>query len=383
MTNETARNDYRKMRIGRCQIAASAKEPRHLFAIKTTEHLYRRAFTLIELLVVIAIIGVLISLLLPAVQSAREAARRLQCTNNLKQLALAVQLYESAHGVLPPSGIVAGPKDVGQGNNVYSDEFVPRSGKMFSWVVLILSQMEQQPLHDQFDFDIGILDQAGEPFAQHIPTMCCPSDSPLGRFYIDDEFTLGRRFAKGNYAAYVSPYHVDMQNLVPGAIIQHGQKILHITDGTSATIMLAEVRTRQHENDQRGAWALPWTGSSLLAFDMHPENESGTGPYIANRRTFGKSMRPNNQGPCYDMLYRCPDESGAQMERMPCALYKENSRFYWISAASRSLHPVGVNVAFVDGHVSFISDEVNEITMAYMVSIDDGHPYTEEWSMAH
>ena len=302
--------------------------------------IFRCAFTLVELLIVIAIIGTLISLLLPAVQSAREAARRLQCTNNLKQLALAVQLYESAQGVLPASGIVADPGElIEAGKRVEDDEFVPRSGKMFSWVVLTLPYMGQQPLHDQFNFDVGILDQPGEPFGQHISTLCCPSDSPLGRFYEDTDFTLGRRFAKGNYAAYVSPYHIDMQNRVPGAIIQYGQKTAQIEDGASATIMLAEVRTRRHENDQRGAWALPWTGSSLLSFDMHPKKEDGTGNYIANQRTFGMSMRPNSQGPCYDMLYRCPDEAGAQVERMPCALYREYNYYSWISASPRSLHP--------------------------------------------
>ncbi len=340
-----------------------------------------RGFTLVELLVVIAIIGMLISLLLPAVQSAREAARRVQCINNLKQLGLAVGLYETTLGVLPASGIVARGEDLYPNNKVLAAKFYPLTGKMFSWVVLLLPHMDQQPLYDQFDFDVGILLQTGEPFAAHISTMSCPSDATVGRFFVHDDFTAGRRFAKGNYAAYVSPYHIEYQNRMPGAIIQYGQKLSRITDGTSSTIMLAEVRTRQQETDQRGAWALPWNASSLLAFDLHPIDEWGDSQYAVNQRSFGNSMRPNTQGPWSDMLYDCPDAAGAQMEQMPCALY-EDSRYSWLSAASRSMHPGGVNVAYVDGHVGFITDDINEITMAYKVSINDGNPYTTGWSTA-
>ena len=331
-----------------------------------------------ELLVVIAIIGVLISLLLPAVQSAREAARRMQCTSNLKQLGLAVQLYESAHGVLPASGIVNKAKDP----DPRMAKYLERTGNMFSWVVLLLPYMDQQSLHDQFDFDVRILQQNGEPFAQHIPTMCCPSDGSVERFYIHDKYTEGRRFAKGNYAAYVSPYHVEYQNRYPGAIVQDGQQVKRISDGTSSTIMLAEVRARNNEADQRGAWALPWNGASLLALDMHPVDEHGYGQYIVNERTFGWSMTPNKQGPYNDMLYECPDPAGAQMEKMPCAPFGNNYVYSWLSAAARSMHPNGVNVTYVDGHVGFVTDDINEITMAYMISINDGNPSTDGWSTA-
>ena len=253
---------------------------------------------------------------------------------------------------------------------------------MFSWVVLILPYMDQQSLHDQFDFNVTILQQHGEPFAQHIPTMSCPSDGSVGRFYMHDEFTEGRRFAKGNYAAYVSPYHIEYQNRFPGAIIQDGQQVKCISDGTSSTIMLAEVRTREHEADQRGAWALPWNGSSLLALDMHPVDEYGNSQYLVNERTFGWSMTPNKQGPYNDMLYECPDPAGAQMEQMPCALFKGNYVYSWLSSSARSMHPGGVNVTYVDGHVGFVTDDINEIAMAYMISINDGNPFTDGWSTA-
>src|SRR6188474_2683919 len=94
----------------------------------------RRAFTLVELLVVIAIIGVLVALLLPAVQAAREAARRMSCSNNLKQLSLALHNYEDTHKTLPPAGI---------------------DSNQMSWTVLLLPYMEQKPLYDQFNFNKG------------------------------------------------------------------------------------------------------------------------------------------------------------------------------------------------------------------------------------
>src|SRR5438876_1373568 len=94
----------------------------------------RRGFTLVELLVVIAIIGVLVALLLPAVQAAREAARRAQCSNNLKQLSLALLNYETVHNTLPPAGI---------------------DSNQMSWAVLLLPYFEQQALYDQFNFNKG------------------------------------------------------------------------------------------------------------------------------------------------------------------------------------------------------------------------------------
>ena len=92
----------------------------------------RPAFTLVELLVVIAIIGILIALLLPAVQAAREAARRLQCSNNLKQLALALHVYHASNCVLPPGGY--------------------RDGNQLSWHARILPHVEQAALYDKIDW---------------------------------------------------------------------------------------------------------------------------------------------------------------------------------------------------------------------------------------
>jgi prepilin-type N-terminal cleavage/methylation domain-containing protein/prepilin-type processing-associated H-X9-DG protein len=324
------------------------------------------AFTLVELLVVIAIIGVLIALLLPAIQAAREAARRVQCSNNLKQLGQGILNFENARLVLPPSGMTALP---------VSNVFEPRSGKQFSWIVMILPYMEGNPLYKQFDLKLDVFHQAQNPQESLPSFLVCPSDTGGGRYYSDASFTQGKKFGKGNYAAFCSPFHIDLQLYYPGALTsrgQTGQKIDKIPDGTSCTLMLSEVRTRAQKDDQRGAWALPWTGATLLSFDMHDDNWPPDKYYIASPYSLGLTQPPNCQGPNVDMIYRCTDIAGAQMEKMPCASYGGGS-YEYLSAAPRSRHPGGVNASFMDNHVMFLPDEINEYAMAYMICVNDKH----------
>ncbi len=316
-------------------------------------------FTLIELLVVIAIIAILISLLLPAVQQAREAARRTDCKNKLHNLGLAVWNYQSSHKKFPPSGIV-GPA----GGTVDL-----RSGPMFSWVVMVLPQMDQNSLYKQFNFNGTMLNQASNPQAQKIPTLLCPSDSG-GEFYRHPTFTNNRIFAKANFAAFVSPFHGEEQHEFPGVISTRCNSVKDITDGTSNTLMLSEVRTRANERDQRGAWGLPWMGATALAFDLHPTPITPFN-YTANPASINNTQRPNNESAALDMLYECPDPADAQLRRMPCNTFGPGSLNY-LSAAPRSLHTGGVNVAYADGHVSFISDNIDQVVFAYLISIHDG-----------
>jgi prepilin-type processing-associated H-X9-DG protein len=240
---------------------------------------------------------------------------------------------------------------------------------MFSWIVLILPQIEQAALHNAFDFDQSVLAQPGDPQARRLPALLCPSDSG-GAVLADLALTNLREFAKGNYAAFASPYHLEFQHLFPGVINTTSRRMADVRDGTSQTLMLSEVRTRDNRQDQRGAWALPWCGASALAFDLHHLGSAGGGSYVADPAFLYQAQPPNNQGPNVDMLYACVDPAGAILARMPCNLVTPAP--FYISGAPRSLHPGGVNVAYADGHVAFLSENINRLTMAYLISINDG-----------
>ena len=328
------------------------------------------AFTLVELLVVIAIIGVLVSLLMPAVQAAREAARRIQCQNHLKQLSLAIANYGDTFRMYPASGIV----------DTRKTEYDAKSGSMMSWAVLILPFIEQKNLHDQFNFNVSVLSQsAADPQAAQPPFLICPSDVAKGRFLQDTSLTGGKRLAKGNYAAWVSPLHVEYQPSHPAALTSHVPRTAGqlAADGTSNILMLSEVLTRAQPQDQRGAWAIAWNGASILAFDMHPTDtlsHEKTGFAIATSVSIGQTQRPNSQGPNLDMLYRCVDPAEAQIRQIPCNEWSESGSFNYLSSAPRSRHPAGVNTVYADGHVAFLTDEVDEVAMAYLISIEDGRP---------
>jgi len=330
-------------------------------------------FTLVELLVVIAIIGILVSLLLPAVQAARESARRVSCVNNIRQIGLAIANYENTRKVYPPAGLHDPPFFMNVDGSIMSWT-EPTTGLMHSWVVQILPFLEENAIFDQFDLRTSVMRQTHDPQAYQIATFLCPSDDSVGRFFQHPSLTRNKLFAKGNYAAYVSPFHVEFQHEFPGALAANRrQRIASMEDGVSRTLVLAEVRTREHPRDQRGAWALPWTGSSVLAFDMHHNFDAGDGAkFVGDSRSVGQAQPPNNEGPNVDMLYDCPDPNKAQVEGMICARFASDVNSTYLSAAPRSQHVGGVNVCFLDGHVGFLTNDVDDFAMAYMVSINDG-----------
>jgi prepilin-type N-terminal cleavage/methylation domain-containing protein/prepilin-type processing-associated H-X9-DG protein len=344
--------------------------------LRTTHGRTAKGFTLVELLVAIAIIGALVGLLLPAVQAAREAARVVQCMNNLKQTSLAVLDYEQAHGELPAAGafdaVEKSMKFQSQGAYHRVDL---RSGPNRSWVVSILPFMEQQQLAAQFDPALHSAANPANPQAAQPASLLCSSDEALGRRYswrgIEGDATPVP-FGKANIAAYTGPFHVD-DYISPGAIRLFGQPMRRIQDGVSQTLALAEVRTREHERDQRGAWALPWSGASLLSLDAHPvwyedaiaNQDQQYEEFIFSPRSLGYTQTPN--GTTADVLYECPDLSGEQIERMPCT----DSPGY-ISAAPRSNHPGGVNSAFLDGSVHFLTNDIDEPLLAHLICIADG-----------
>jgi prepilin-type N-terminal cleavage/methylation domain-containing protein len=356
---------------------------RRPFATRQRPTAYGRqptAFTLVELLVVIAIIGVLVALLLPAVQAAREAARRMNCQTNLHNLAIGVANYETGRKELPPST---------QGTlGTTTPEINIFTGPQLSWIVQILPFIEQQAIYKQFDLKKSFATYISEdvtkfptPEASQPASLMCPSDSALGRLFSTAggriPYTGNRSFGKGNYVAYASPEHINCSEVWPGALVNHPQKMSKVEDGTSNTIMLTEVRTRDIATDQRGAWAVAWPGSSVLGLDMHgqglPSNTlrvcaQGYYPYNPSPSLAAGSLPPNSPvgAENADDLRICDDVSNAQLENMPCIVSGSNT------AAPRSLHPGGVIATHMDGSTTWLANEIDPLVLGAMVCINDG-----------
>ena len=175
--------------------------------------------------------------------------------------------------------------------------------------------------------------------------------------------------------------HVDLQLIHRGALVSKPQKLQAIPDGLSGTLALSEVRSFDHPSDERGAWALPWNGSSLLAFDMHAAGvlrnvlTDRAEVYTPLARSAGSAQPPNNPGPNADTLLNCDEKLLAEMqiERLPCITWSQLVGLDgYQSAAPRSRHTGGVNAAFLDGPIEFLVDGIDEFAMAFMVSVADG-----------
>lgn len=365
------------------------------FRCSTKRTLRWRGFTLVELLVVIAIIGILVALLLPAIQAAREAARRMSCQNNLKNLGIAVLNFENTRKELPAGALVTPPA----GSNLIDSDNLDYGA---SWILQILPLIEEQALYNQFD--PGLLQQTKKtsdfdpvatvrPWETQPTVLLCPSELALGRFFAPAAsrgggFKAGVRFGKGNYVAYVTPEHAKSMRVFPGALINEGQSLSKIVDGTTHTIMLTEIKTRANESDSRGAWAGGFTGGSILAYDMHSgtngtallattaADRRGSPPYVPHAYPNVDALPPNVGGKWSndDYIRGCDsDLAAAQTEDMPCTGQNGGRS----AAAPRSNHPGGVNAAHIDGSVFYLVNEVDQFLMARMISVTDGQGETE------
>lgn len=197
---------------------------------------HRRGFTLIELLVVIAVIAVLVALLLPAVQQAREAARRTQCSNNLKQMGLALHNYESVHRVFPSSS--TSRIDFG----VWNSE--PAQYHLHSWTSMILPFIEETNLSREVDFSVSALDEINrEVAAEVIPVYRCPSYA--GPVYSQNPMytALSPKYAIRNYAAMGATTIGRIYERPDGVFYALSKtRVADVKDGMSTTIFIVETR---------------------------------------------------------------------------------------------------------------------------------------------
>jgi len=331
----------------------------------------RRGFTLIELLVVIAIIAILIGLLLPAVQKVREAAARMSCSNNMKQLCLACHNYQDAQGQLPPSTLMN--SRVG-GIDDFNQNFGP------NWAVLILPYIEQQNLYQPYATSIQNYPTNGDSGwrgmrSTTIKTFLCPSDTGSQVFTA----VAGGNWARGNYGAnegpgmrwnggtvgtavYNSGRWVDnnpngfASEYYPswtagwsggGALVVNGGTRLHtLSDGTSSTILIDELRIGWNANDIRGTWAMGQAGASI---------SSGNGRI--------DTPTPNLSYSGWDDIQNCQDNPGIGMGCCGCNSWQ---------VTAKSKHTNGVVTGFADGSVRFISNSVSQRTWFLLHSRNDG-----------
>lgn len=304
---------------------------------------YRGGFTLIELLVVIAIIAVLISLLLPAVQSAREAARRVQCTNNMKQISLALHNYENANGMLPP------------GRTSYPH--------LWSSLAQMLPYMEQTYLYNAINFSFPPITAAGlsgDPNITAVGTQpssfLCPSDPKSDRLV--PQFGATNFVGNAGTGTYNGgSFKIDAGPLLPDGIFydRASVRFTQITDGLSGTIAFSE--TLKGNGQDLSGVALPQVnvrtnissiGTSATALTEAACNASTT--WVGDRgrewcrgsfvmATYNHYYTPNSKSP------DCTNPGRAM------AL-----------TAARSSHPGGVNVALCDGSVRFVKDSTATAT---------------------
>jgi prepilin-type N-terminal cleavage/methylation domain-containing protein len=324
----------------------------------------KRAFTLVELLVVIAIIGILIALLLPAINAAREAARRVQCQNNLKQWALAVLNYESASSIFPPScsfknkdpGVIANAKD--------------------NWVIFVLPFSEHVEIYKEINHDLPLSDAKNAAARSRvIPELLCPSDlfnrKPFNGSAGQNTGGMGDNWARGNYAANGGLGFLSLTRgsynaggpQAPSWLDKNTRGIMgcgcglranQVADGLAHTILLAEIRAGLAEYDPRGVWAMSGAcPSSLWA----------CGYFV------GDDYGPNCLTPKADDIINCTQlqtaygggPSGLQSAGMPCS---DGNWTDWQQTA-RSMHAGGVYVALADGGVHLISDNIDSGPSTY------------------
>jgi len=292
-----------------------------------------RAFTLVELLVVIAIIGILVALLLPAVQAAREAARRISCQNNLKQLGLSLHNYHDTHKALPPSR---------------------RSAPNHSWAPFLLPFIEQANLYDQYDWNVNWDHAGNQPtIATSVSTFRCPS-APGGSSR-RDTVRNGILAATSDYAPLAGVANIVVQagyiqntDLSGAMVAQRWVRLAEITDGTSNTLLMGEDAGRPEF----------WISSGRGPLNNNPGNGNLA---VSNGRVQGAGWADtSNAIPLHTFRNDGLSVPG------PCPINCTNNN------EAFSFHPGGVDTVFADGSVKFLSETIGNSTYAGLITRGGG-----------
>jgi prepilin-type N-terminal cleavage/methylation domain-containing protein/prepilin-type processing-associated H-X9-DG protein len=318
-----------------------------------------KGFTLIELLVVIAIIAVLIALLLPAVQQAREAARRIHCKNNLKQIGLALHNYHETHQVFPPAYLVQPNVDAvmgvpnGNGDN----------GPGWTMLMLLLPQLEQANLYNSFNINLPSWHPANARAAlTPVAAYRCPSDvSSSGVYNVVDGCGAGAntlaRFSISNYVANAGQIEVwgdagDLSATANGPFYRNSRtRIAAVTDGLTNTVFLGE-QTMFH------TIGATWVG-------IVPDSQTCPNPRFAYAGSDEAAPQINiHSGP------------GGPFE-MPPVIHPPNSNLGLVDEMY-SMHTDGCHVLMGDGSVRFASKYTDALIWSYLATTS-GNEVVSDW----
>ncbi|AMV37890.1 DUF1559 domain-containing protein [Planctomyces sp. SH-PL62] len=294
----------------------------------------RRAFTLIELLVVIAIIAVLIALLLPAVQSAREAARRMQCANNLKQIGLAMHAYHASYETFPP-GYITGVESPAPNS--------PETGPGWGWGAMLLSDLEQRSLTGAANFSLPITAPGSRTVrTTSLSVFLCPSSTGAdGPILLKDAAgaTLVADLSPGQYVGSAGQWEIEEFPAHNNGLFYRNSRngVRDVTDGTSTTLMAGE-RSR---NVADATWVGVIPYSRVCTNPRWPVQDCET----ANVMVLGHT------GPSPDQRWvDVPNYKGAGADD------------FW------SLHRGGCNFLFADGSVRFLKETIDPRIFSFLAT---------------
>jgi prepilin-type N-terminal cleavage/methylation domain-containing protein/prepilin-type processing-associated H-X9-DG protein len=338
----------------------------------------RFGFTLIELLVVIAIIGILIGLLLPAVQKVRSAANRMKCSNNLKQIGLAIHNFNDSYSRLPPGGAQDQPPF---GNDTHANGW----GWGSSWMVYILPYVEQDSLYRgwQFNNNSGYANTSDNKLVDGvvINTYLCPS-TPYGQIWRQQQPTYKIMVANyvgvsGAAPALLAPAFTETRfNNLPGGLVSGGGvmipngqlTIADVVDGTSNALAISE--QSDFLIDSKGVQQ-QWSASQGWGFILGvkstgiPPNfdNAGSDNREPNLTTIRYPINLKKNGWTNDLQNT---GVGGQLNPTPCG------QCQGANIPLNSAHPGGVNALFLDGSVHFLADTLPTQTLAALATRDDG-----------